>query len=508
MTPRRQRRARWEDLSRPAPALACLILAACSVHPEPADTSIGTPVPESYVRLAEPVGTVPEAQPTSAAWWESFGDDDLNHLVGEALERNRDLQAAAARVAAAAAQARIVGADLEPQISADLAAARRQQNFIGLPLPGGSGGVLSSTSTALGANLNISWEVDLWGRLRAAESGSLASLKASELELDAARLSLAGQTAKAWFAVLEAEGQVGVGQRTLDNRRLTMDRIRRRYNVGLSSPLELRFAVSDHALAESLLAQRQRQSEAVRRSLQLLVHRYPSGELQEMSVEEQLPSLPGPVPAGLPAELVTRRPDLAAAESRLLAAGYSVTEARRALYPRLSLTGSAGRASAEVGDLLDEDFSVWSLAGGLLAPLFQGGRLRAAVDLAAARQDESLALYVQRVLSSFAEVEGSLADDGYLERRETALTTAVVEADEALGLAQDQYAAGLVTYLAVLESQRQALNAESQYLSVQRQRLDNRVDLHLALGGDWGQSATRASSNVPTSNDSRETGER
>ena len=451
----------------------------CSVHPAPIDTDIGVPVPEAWAgQVYEPETS------TGGPWWKSFGDSKLDQLIAEALERNRDLQAAAARIAAAEAEARIAGSDLSPQIGSDLSSGRRRVNYIGLPVPGG-GNVLTSTSTSLGAVLNISWEIDLWGRLRAQKAGSVASLTATELDYEAARLSLAGQTAKSWFAALEADGQVGVAARTLESRHITMGRIRRRYNVGLADPLELRFAISDHALAESLLAERQRQAEAARRALQLLVHRYPSGELEEMTTRIPLPPLPEPVPAGLPAELVTRRPDLAAAEFRLAADGYSVTEARRALYPRLTLTGSAGRLSTEIIDLLDRNFSIWDLAGGLLAPIFQGGRLRAAVDLAQARQSESLALYVRQSLGAFSEVEGSLAADGYLERREIALGTAVREANKALELAQDQYAAGLVTYLAVLESQRQALNAESQYLSVRRQRLEVRIDLHLALGGGW-----------------------
>ena len=475
-----------------AALLLALIAAGCSVSPAPVETDLSAEVPSSWSRDVESDRSETaesEAGGNDADWWTSFGDPRLDRLVEEAFARNTDLRVAAARVTAAEAQARIAGADLSPQVGADLTARRARQNFIGLPIPGG-GDVLSTTSTNLGASLNVSWEADLWGRLRARKAASVAQLAASELDHDAARLSLAAQTAKSWFAVLEADGQVGVAERTLESRQITLDRIRRRYNVGLAGSLELRFAVSDHALAESLLAQRQRQADATRRALQLLVFRYPSGDLDEAAAETALPALPGPIPAGLPSELVTRRPDLAAAEARLVSAGYSVTEARRSLYPRLTLTGSAGAVSAEVEDLLDSDFSVWSLAGGLLAPLFQGGRLRAGVDLAEARQEESLSFYLQRVLGAFSEVEGSLAAERFLERRQRALTTAVEEAEEALALAQDQYSAGLVTYLAVLESQRQALNAESQLLSVKRQRLDTRIDLHLALGGDWGPRPT------------------
>ena len=484
-------------------AIAAL-MAGCSSAPSPVEPDIGTELPEHFG--SDP--TTSTATESGTPWWESFEDPRLNELIAEALERNNDLRAAAARVEAAQAQARIVGADLKPQVSADLNGGRRRQNFIGLPIPGSEGNVLSTTTTSWSTNLNVSWEVDLWGRLRAARAGALTTYAATELDYTAGRLSLAGQTAKAWFAVLESDGQVGVAQRTLDTRRLTLDRIRRRYASGLATPLELRFAVSDHALAESLHAQREQQAEAARRVLQLLIRQYPSGKLEGLAAEAALPQLPGPVPAGLPADLVTQRPDLAAAEARLLSAGYSVTEARRSLYPRLALTGSAGAASEDIEDLLDSDFSVWSLAGGLLAPIFQGGRLRAAVDFAEARQEETLALYVQAILDAFEEVEGSLAAERFLSRRENSLSVAVREAEKALELAQDQYAAGLVTYLAVLESQRQVLNSESQFLAVLRQRLDARVDFYLALGGDWERDASPAADFPIASNISQENSER
>lgn len=463
--------------------LIALGLGACSVQPEPIDTHLDVPMPKEWTADANPI-----SQTETPDWWLSFGDANLTRLIVEAQQRNQDLQAAAARVLAAQAQARIAGADLAPQISGDLSAARRQQIFVGFPLPGG--GVLSSTSTVFGASLNVSWEADLWGRLRARSAGATSTLEAAELDFQAAQLSLAAQTAKAWFAVLENAGQVDVARRTLITRETTRNRIRRRYNSGLSTALELRFAISDAALAESLVAQRLGQAEAARRALQLIVYRYPSGTLEELTESSRLPDLPAPVPGGLPAELVAQRPDLAALEARLKAAGWSVTEARRALYPRLTLTGSSGRISADVGDLLDNDFSVWNLAGGLLAPLFQGGRLRAAVDFAQARQQEALAQYVQSVLGALAEVEGNLAAEGFLTQRDAALRVAVREANSALGLAESQYSSGLTTYLAVLESQRQALFAESQLLSVERQRLDARVDLHLALGGSWQPAVT------------------
>lgn len=481
-----------------APVLVALLATACASVPpaEPPELPVEVPAEWGAPPAAEPVPDLPED-----GWWEGLGDERLPELIAEALAHNRDLTAAAARVEAAAAQARIAGADALPQASGRFDAARRRQNFLGFPIPGGERQVLSTTTTSLQTALDVSWELDLWGRLSAAEGAALARLQASRAELAAARLSLAGQTAKAWFGAREAAAQAALADATLENRKLFERRVRRRYESGLVPPLELRLASSERASTEALAAERRRQLDAARRRLELLLGRYPDGDLATGNPEatgEAADARPGaavppdlldvsldPVPTGLPAELLGRRPDLAAAERRVAAAGLGVDEAEAALLPRISLTGSAGRSSQELEDLLDNDFTVWSLAAGLLQPIFQGGRLRAAVDLAEAREREALAGYVTAALAAFSEVEGALADERHLARRAEALAEAAHQAQAARDLSQDRYAAGLADYLSVLESQRRALDAESGLISARRQRLDARVDLVLALGGGF-----------------------
>ena len=451
-------------------------LSACATAPPEPVLDLDTP--EAWMT------ETPDAAPQSDRWWTTFGDARLDAVVGEALERNYDLQAAAASVAAAEARARIAGADLKPQVGASFDAGRRQQVFVGLPIPG-SGGVLSSTSTSYGLGLNVSWEADLWGRLRAGQAAAVSDARAAEADYDAARLSLAGQAAKAWFAVVEAERQVALAIDTVDSRRTTAERIAARYRRGVAPPLDLRLARSNLASAESTLEQRRRQLDAAGRQLEILLGRYPRGEVESAP---RLPEVPPEIPAGLPSELVARRPDLQAAERRLGAAGFRVSEARRALYPRITLTGSAGTTSESLGDLVDGDFSVWSLAGGLLQPIFQGGRLRAAVDFAEADRDRALALYAQGILRAFAEVESALAAEHLLAAEEAAQAVATQESNAAVNLAEDRYNAGVGDYLTILESQRQAFLTESRLLTLRALRLSNRADLHLALGGDFGST--------------------
>ena len=420
-------------------------------------------------------------------WWMTLADSTLLALIDEAVVSNWDLKLAASRVAAATAQARIAGAPLWPQLQATGTASRRRQNFIGFPIPGGGSSAPASTSTSYGVSLNLSWEVDLWGRLRAGEAAALAALMASNAELRGARLSLAAQTARGYFAVIEARRQVELARASHDNLRLSQDRIRERYERGLRPALDMRLGRSLLATAEAAFHRRDQQLDVATRQLETLVGRYPAGTLASGG---DLPRLRAAVPVGLPSELIRRRPDLAAAERRLAAADARLVQAKRALYPRISLTASSGRSSQELADLLKGDFSVWNLAANLTQPLLQGGRLRGGVELAESQVEAAIAAFAQTVLRALTEVEMALAAEGFLAQQEEALTISAGEALAARRLAEERYRRGLSGLIAMLESQRLAYSAESQLMAVRRQRLDNRVDLHLALGGGFEEAHT------------------
>ena len=475
-------------------AFALLATACASVPPAAAPDEqaerLGLEPPPAWSAADPDLAPLSEAE---REWWRLLGDERLPELIAEALEHNRDLAAAAARVEAAAAQARIAGADLSPQVGGRFDASRRRQNFLGFPIPGGDEQVLSTTNTSFQAALDVSWEIDLWGRLRASRGAARARFEATQADLAAARLSIAGRTAQGWFAAREAAAQLELATATLESRGRSEERLQRRYENGIAAPLDLRQATVARAEAAALVAQRRRQLDAARRAVELLLGRYPAGEVGEgssLAEGADADALPPAVPVGLPAELLVRRPDLAAAERRLAAAGLGVSEARAALLPRISLTGSAGRSSEELDDLLDSDFSVWSLAAGVLQPIFQGGRLRAAVDLAEANQREALEGYAAAALTAFSEVELALAADRYLAEQVAALAEAAEQAAGARDLAEERYLAGLVDYLTVLDGQRRAFAAESSLIAARRERLAARVDLHLALGGGFATEPT------------------
>ncbi len=457
-----------------------LVSAGCAWPPDVEHPELEFDHPEQWTADSDEAGEPDRT--VDVEWWTTFGDRAVDAAVLTALEQNQDLRAAAARVARAAAEARIAGADLQPSLGLGLNGARQRANFVGLPFPGGGDEVISSTYENFGVSLDVTWELDLWERLRSTTRAALADFQAAGYEYEGAYLSIAGQTVKACFAVAEARQQIALAEKTVESYRRSTDIVSARYEGGVRSPLEVRLALSNLSDAGANLELRRQRLDAARRQLDLLLGRYPGARTK---APHSLPDVPPPVPAGLPAALLSRRPDLAASERRLTATLERQDAARAALYPRISLTASGGTASNELSDLLDWDFRVWSVVGNLVQPIFQGGRLRAGVYRADAQRTEALATWAAAVLKSFAEVETALTAERLLTEREIHLDSAAAHAEAAEALAVDRYRSGLEEYITVLESQRAALATRSRHLTVRRELLDNRVDLILALGGGF-----------------------
>ena len=352
------------------------------------------------------------------------------------------------------------------------------RTIVGVPAAAGT----AITAGRYGVSLSAAWEVDLWNRLADRTRSAVSDLQATRADYAAAGLSLAGQTARLYFGVIAAERALELAQQTLDIRQSTTARVRRRYEAGLVPPLDLRLALTNEASAAVLLATRERERDRLVRQLEVLLGAYPRGTF---AGAEQLPRL-APIPdPGVPSELLLRRPDLVAAELRIEAAGATVAAARAALLPRIRLTGTLGRQAGDFGDLLDSAFNVWSLAADLLAPLFQGGRLRAQVAVARAQLAEALAAYRDLVLESFLEVETALAQDRFYAAEVDATLALLQQAEAAARLARDRYGAGLIDLLALLEAERERLQAAAQALNARLARVQARVDLYLALGGGF-----------------------
>jgi outer membrane protein, multidrug efflux system len=418
-----------------------------------------------------------------SAWWQEFNDPILDSIVSAAFKKNYTLQSAAAALQAAEARETVAGADLYPSLNASASGSRQEGNtsaFSGV-FPG-STGLRTYRRNSFGVSANISWELDLWGRVRNLAAAGTANYQAALADFEGAKLSLAAQTIKAWFAAIEASHQLKLAQSNLENYQLSENRIFARYEKGIRPSLDYRMSKTNAATAEFQLYQKQQQQEMTVRQVEIILGKYPAAKMQ---VSQELPVVLEDIPAGIPADILNRRPDIVAAERKLAAAYCDVYAAKVALLPRISLTGSYGTSTNELEKIVNPDFSIWNLGANILQPIFQGGRLRANVTINEASQKQAFSAYANTVLKAYAEIEAALKTDHYLKKQEQAMVMASEEAKASLELAEDRYYNGLTDLVTFLEAQRQANAAMSQLLTTKRMRLENRVDFYVALGGGY-----------------------
>ncbi|MFM7182802.1 MAG: efflux transporter outer membrane subunit [Verrucomicrobiales bacterium] len=465
-----------------------LAAAGCVATPPPdRTTENGVEVPSAWKGAPSMPGE-PDMD-----WVRRFHSPALNQLVAEALSANPDLKAAAARVDQAKATARSVRSQRGPKIDADLSANRRKQNFLGFPFGneptqqgGGEPPVVGNIVEGYEAGLNIKWELDLWGRIRAGESAAIAAVQASEADLAGARVSLAAEVCKAWFALAEADEQVRLAEETTRITADTVRSIRERFEAGQATGrgtgTDLRLAMTDESAAKAELANVRRSRDQAVRRIEVLLGRYPSGKLLGDAV---LPNPGSPPPSGLPSGLLLRRPDLIAAERRFAAQGARAKEARLAIFPTLSLTGSSGYSTDDLQRLLESDFGVWSLAGGIVQPIFYSGEIKAEQNKRRAEERESQAAFQKSVLQAFGEVETALASEALLAERVFQLEEATRLAGEADREARSDYREGRGDALTVFTAQTRLVQNRRQLAVARLVRLENRINLHLALGGDF-----------------------
>lgn len=411
-------------------------------------------------------------------WIRDFQSPALTRLVHEAVGESYSLAAARARIAQAQERARIVGADRLPQVDSSLSTSR-SQNLRGSEFS-------RSIANNFNFSLDLAWEIDLWGQIKDLREAELLRVRAESELYQFSRLSLAANVAKTAFAMAESQGQIEISRRTLGSLRTNLRILESRMEAGdlaERAALEISLSRADIARAERSILLSQRQLDGQRRTLETLLGRYPAGTESALT---SLPRIGREVPKGLPSELLLRRPDLLAAEARVDAALKDLTASRKALLPSLRITSSIGTASTqEFGDLFDIQRMVWSIAQNLSRPLYQGGRLRANIRLDEAERDELVNDYAETALGAFREVESALAAERFLKAEVAALSTAVTESRRAETLSLDEFEEGLVEIITLLESQRRAFDAESALLAARFELLSNRVDLYLALGGDF-----------------------
>lgn len=422
-----------------------------------------------------------DAFPEEAGWVRDFNDPTLETLILQAQATNFNLVAASARLEQAIESAVITGADVYPVAGGAFGASRGRTVFQ-IETIGGGDAVVASTQNSFGLNGNVSWELDVWGRLRALQSAAVADAEASLADFEGARLSLAANTARLWYQAVAATELLNLSAETAETFQNTEQVISNRFDRGLSAALDVRLARANTAIARADVERRRRELDGIRRDLQVLLGDYPTGELALASaLPENLPD----VPVGLPSELLERRPDLRLAERALAASGERVRAARRNLLPAIALTGTYGTSSDELGDLVDMDFNVWNLAADLTTPIFQAGRLKANIRREEAIARERLATYGQTALEAFREVETALAAEYFIADQVRFQRVAASESVAAQDLAFERYGNGLTDIITVLESQQRAFTEQSALIELRNLRLQNRIDLYLALGGPF-----------------------
>ncbi|MDR7332570.1 efflux transporter outer membrane subunit [Roseateles asaccharophilus] len=444
-------------------AAAAVLLAACA-GPEPRKPS----APEA-AQAALPAAAFPDAGGTGTAaaalpWAQAFQGARLQRLIPLALANNRDLRVAAASIEAARATAAARDADLWPTVNA------------------GVTGTRSSTTSSYQAGLQVTaWELDFFGRLRSAGTAAQAQLLAAEASQQAVRNALVAAIATTEIALQADEALLQITRDTLASREQSLGLIRQRFEGGITSELDLRAAESALQAARVALAQTQRQRALDQNALVLLLGSAlpadlpaPTGLLADFEPLAELP-------AGVPADVLTRRPDLRQAEAQLAATDANIAAARAAFWPRITLTGSVGTASNELSELFSN--SVWSFTPQLLQPLFDAGRNRANLAAARAQRDAATAQYEKAIQSAFRDVADALAGRTTLSEQRAAQAALVDAESRRLALADERYRAGVSSSLEVLDAQRSLFAARQALVQVQSLRAQNLVAVYRSLGG-------------------------
>ena len=460
--------------------VGCLFTAACAGLKAPGNASDKTQqqiaIPSKW-SLDPAISHQPPPASAIPAWLIQFKNPQLNELVREALHANYDLKSAVARMERARAMAVVSGAVLKPNVAVNLNAART-----GIRSP------LKSISSSRALSVDISWEVDLWDRLSSQAKAGISDFEVSKADWQGARFSLAANVAKTWFDVTEARLQTELVVRRIKNLSNNLVTIQQEFELGIKDALDVYLARASLEGERAKLAARQRHYDQTSRTVAVLLGRYPSAELKgvnDLKSFEKLLSVKANMPLGLPSELILRRWDLIAWQHRLAAADSRLSVAHFNRFPRFSLTGSVGGRSDTFNDLLSSDFFVWSFFGGITAPLFDGKRLASEELIAKASLREVEANYSQTLLLAFQQVESAIRSEQLLMEQENALKRAVNESSAAEKLAFEKYLNGLVGFITVLDSQRSLFDTQSGLIDIRNQRLQNRIDLHLALGGSF-----------------------
>lgn len=404
-------------------------------------------------------------------WLESFNDPQMLKLIEEGKRNNINLRVAAGNMDKAWLLAKQSGVALTPTV--DLSLGRTQSGIVKSNTP---------TNSKVTVGLQANWELDVWGRLRAGTHAADTQSQAAKADYIFALHSLSANIAKTYFKVIEAKLQADIALKNLNILKKTMRITQVKYDNGLSSAQDVALNRANLAsVQEQLITIGGSQRDAIR-ALEVLLGRYPNAALEITNVLPQLPPSP---PAGVPSEILERRPDIVSAERQIASAFDMTDQAKAARLPRFALTAALSGASTSLSEVLNPANVIWQLGANLMAPLFDGGKRKIDVEIATVKQKQAISNYAQKALTAFSEVENNLDQGRVLADRETALNEVHRQSSKAYYIAELRYKEGETELLDTLQIKQQAISAESNLLSIKRAQLEQRINLYLSLGGSW-----------------------
>ncbi|HEY8965911.1 MAG TPA: efflux transporter outer membrane subunit [Candidatus Methylacidiphilales bacterium] len=482
--------------------LSVLALGGCAVGPNykrpdtaaqlPAASFSGQPEKATEANGQEWRTATPADREPRGPWWTRFGDPELNRIEEQVVAGNQDLRAAVARVGEARATARVKGADFFPDIKLDAAAERERlgantPQFRQLSVPGFT--IPPATLNSFSVPLDLSYELDFWGRIRRAFESAGAEAQAEAADAQNVLLGATSEAALDYFALRRDDAALKILRETVELRKKAVDITSKRLDAGRVTALDLAQARTEEANAEADLAEVLQSRLQNQNAIAFLCGKPAS----DFAVAEN-PSLPEPpdVPVGLPSALLERRPDVARAERLVAARNADIGVAKAAFFPKVSLTGQMGYLSYSTSNLFTSPSEVWSLGPSVSLPIFSGGRNAADLRRAKASWEEATAVYRGAVLGAVRDVENALVARRCLVERIDATARAAAQAEEALRLTEARYKSGEVSYFDVIEAQRTALTAKRAVAEIGALRLQAAVSLIKALGGGWGDEEATA----------------
>ena len=416
------------------------------------------------------------ANVVNTAWWEQFNDPVLNDLINTALEQNRDVRIAAARVEQFAANLKITRSEFFPQLGYGLSGSRDKTPPGLLPLD------TDPVTETYQATINAGWELDVWGRIRRANEAGRAQLLAAEEGRRTVILTLVSSVATSYVTLRSLDRQLEIARSTVQTRRESVDLFEKQFRGGIVAELQLSQARSEYEQALAAVPALERQIGQLENALSVLLGRNPGPIPRGLSLDEL--AFPG-IPAGLPSDLLERRPDIRQAEQNLIAANARIGVARAEYFPRISLTGLAGFVSGDLSELFNSENETWGAGANALGTIFTGGRVSGGVQQAEAGQKEALQRYLQSLQIAFREVNDALVETQKTREEQEAQGRRVSALETYARLAQMRYDNGYSSYIEVLDAQRSLFSAELNYVQSQSGVFVGLINTYKAMGGGW-----------------------